>query len=91
METAYLLIAAFLLITLAGGIVRILRGPSAEDRMLAAQLFGTTGVAILLVLAPVVGRGLRDVALVFTLLAALNAAVFVRRGTADRSLRRERG
>jgi multicomponent Na+:H+ antiporter subunit F len=84
MESAYLTIAVILLLTLAGGLFRIVRGPSAEDRMLAAQLFGTTGVAVLLVLTPVVGPALRDVALVFILLAALNAAVFVRMGTADR-------
>jgi hypothetical protein len=47
--------------------------------MLAAQLFGTTGVAILLVLSGVSElRGLRDVALVFALLAPVNAIVFVR-------------
>jgi multicomponent Na+:H+ antiporter subunit F len=82
MDTAYQVVALLLLLTLAGGVIRILRGPTAEDRMLAAQLFGTTGVAVLLVLSPVVSPALRDVALVFTLLAALNAAVFVRRGRA---------
>lgn len=33
------------------GLVRIARGPTPADRMLAAQLFGTTGVAVLLLLA----------------------------------------
>jgi multicomponent Na+:H+ antiporter subunit F len=66
---------------LAGGLVRIVRGPSREDRMLAAQLFGTTGVAVLLLLAETTGQAsLRDVALVFTVLATVNAAVFVRHG-----------
>jgi multicomponent Na+:H+ antiporter subunit F len=70
--------ALFLLLTLVGGLARILRGPGRSDRMLAAQLFGTTGVAILLVLAEA-GKApaLRDVALVFALLAMVNAAVFV--------------
>jgi multicomponent Na+:H+ antiporter subunit F len=73
-----------LLLSLVGGLARILRGPTSADRMLAAQLFGTTGVAILLVLAEATGRAaLRDVALVFALLAVVNAAVFVRRADRD--------
>jgi multicomponent Na+:H+ antiporter subunit F len=66
---------------LAGGLVRIVRGPTREDRMLAALLFGTTGVAVLLLLAETTGdASLRDVALVFSVLATVNAAVFVRHG-----------
>jgi multicomponent Na+:H+ antiporter subunit F len=77
-----LAVAAALVASLAGGLVRIVRGPSRGDRMLAAQLFGTTGVAILLVIAEVVATpALRDVALVFTVLATVNAAVFVRHGS----------
>jgi multicomponent Na+:H+ antiporter subunit F len=72
-------LAFFLLLNVFGGLVRVLRGPTAADRMLAAQLFGTTGVAILLLLAEGLGQpALRDVALVFALLAAVAAAVFVR-------------
>jgi multicomponent Na+:H+ antiporter subunit F len=74
----YLGVAVFLLLTLLGGLVRILRGPTQGDRMLAAQLFGTTGVAILLLLAQALDRpALRDVALAFVLLAVVNAAMFV--------------
>lgn len=80
MAAFYAAIALFLLLNLAGGLVRILRGPAPADRMLAAQLFGTTGVAILLVLSAATDvRGLRDVALVFALLAPVNAIVFVTR------------
>jgi multicomponent Na+:H+ antiporter subunit F len=79
MTSFYYFFALFLLLTLVGGLARILRGPTRSDRMLAAQLFGTTGVAILLVLAEAAGRpALRDVALVFALLAVVNAVVFVR-------------
>jgi multicomponent Na+:H+ antiporter subunit F len=79
-------VAVVLLAALVGGLVRILRGPTRADRMLAAQLFGTTGVAVLLVLAEATGAGaLRDVALVFALLAALNAAVFARAAHRDRA------
>ena len=78
MSSFYLGVALFLLLTLGGGLVRILRGPAPADRMLAAQLFGTTGVAILLVLAAATEtRALRDVALAFALLGPVNAVVFV--------------
>lgn len=68
---------------------RVLRGPTAADRMLAAQLFGTTAVAILVLLAEGSDApALRDVALVFALLAAVTAVAFVRlpwskRGSGD--------
>ncbi len=80
MTAFYLGLASFLLITLAAGMWRILRGPSQADRMLAAQLFGTTAVAILLVLAQAMEQAaLRDVSLVFALLAAVTVVAFVRR------------
>jgi multicomponent Na+:H+ antiporter subunit F len=64
--------AAFLLATLLLGLVRVFRGPSSGDRMLAAQLIGTTGVGLLLLLWPVLGiPALVDVALVLALLAAV--------------------
>ena len=43
-----LALAFFLLLNIAAGLLRIVRGPTRVDRMLAAQLFGTTGVAVLL-------------------------------------------
>lgn len=73
-------VAAFLLLNLAAGLWRVMRGPTAADRMLAAQLFGTTAVAVLLVLAEATGDvSLRDIALVFALLAAVAAVAFVQR------------
>jgi multicomponent Na+:H+ antiporter subunit F len=69
--------AFFLLLNMIGGLWRVLRGPTPIDSMLAAQLFGTTGVAILLLLAPTVGAALHDVALVFALLAAVATVAFV--------------
>jgi multicomponent Na+:H+ antiporter subunit F len=78
-ETLYLAIAIFLLLNLLGGLVRILIGPARGDRMLAAQLFGTTGVAIVLLLSVALDRpALRDIALVIVLLAVINTVVFVR-------------
>lgn len=74
------LLALFLLLNLAVGLVRIWRGPTAADRMLVTQLFGTTGVAMLCLLAEATAEpALRDVALVLALLAAMATVVFVRR------------
>ena len=73
-------LALFLLLNLTGGLARVWRGPTPADRMLAAQLFGTTGVAIMLLLAEASSiAALRDVALVLALLTAMATVVFVRR------------
>ena len=67
-----------LLASLLAGLWRVLRGPSRADRMLAAQLFGTTGVAILVLLALASGTGaLLDVALTLAVLAAVSVVAFV--------------
>ena len=67
--------ALLLLATLLLGLVRVFRGPSTGDRMMAAQLMGTTGVGLLLLLQPVLGiPALVDVALVLALLAAVAVA-----------------
>ncbi|UHD14389.1 monovalent cation/H+ antiporter complex subunit F [Thiocapsa bogorovii] len=80
MSLLYLVLALVLIFTLAAGLWRILRGPTPADRMLAAQLFGTTAVAVLLLLAEASGHpAVRDVALVFALLAAVTMVAFVRR------------
>ncbi len=80
MQDFHLALAVFLLANLGAGLVRILRGPTPADRMLAAQLFGTTGVAVLLLLAEAQAlAALRDVALVVALLAAVSVIAFVRR------------
>lgn len=85
MQDLYVLLALFLLLNLGAGMWRVLRGPTVADRMLAAQLFGTTAVAILLLLAEAAASGaLRDVALVFALLAAVTAVAFVRRAVPKR-------
>ena len=73
-------VAAFLLLNLVAGLWRVMRGPTGADRMIAAQLFGTTAVAVLLLLAEGMAQSaLRDVALVFALLAAVAAVAFVQR------------
>jgi multicomponent Na+:H+ antiporter subunit F len=71
-------VALFLLGNMVAGFARVWRGPLPADRMLAAQLFGTTGVAIMVLLADALARpALRDVALVLALLAAMAVVVFV--------------
>jgi multicomponent Na+:H+ antiporter subunit F len=79
MDRFVLGVALFLLVNIFVGLYRVLRGPSPADRLIAAQLFGTTGVGILLLLA--VGMdvpGVVDIALVFALLAMVAAAAFAR-------------
>lgn len=72
--------ALWLLAMLLLGLLRIWRGPTSADRMLAAQLFGTTGVALLLILAQWQQQvALRDVALALALLSVLASVAFVTR------------
>jgi multicomponent Na+:H+ antiporter subunit F len=80
---ALLLSLAFLLLTLLLGLVRALRGPSLEDRLMSVLLFGIGGVAMLLLLALLLEMpALLDVALLLALLAAV-AAVAMTRQEAD--------
>jgi multicomponent Na+:H+ antiporter subunit F len=73
----------FILAILAVGLVRILRGPADADRMMAAQLIGTSGIAALLLLGTVSGvPAAVDVALTLALLAAFTSIAFVKKGTA---------
>lgn len=76
-------LALFLLLNLLAALVRAARDPTAADRMLAALLFGTTGVGVLLLLAHAgdgVSMPLVDTALVLALLAAIAGVAFARRG-----------
>jgi multicomponent Na+:H+ antiporter subunit F len=80
----YVWLATLILISVLVGLIRIFRGPTGADRMLAAQLLGTGGVAILLILAHALQiPSLVDVALVYALLAATAMVVFVRRHYQD--------
>lgn len=72
------LLASVLLFTILAGLWRVIRGPTPADRLLAVQLFGTAGTAILLLMATETGeRALQDVALVLALLAAVLSAALV--------------
>ena len=90
MNQFYIGLALFLLMNILAGLKRIIKGPSMGDRMLAIQLFGTTGVAILLLMAQVFAEpALRDVALVFALLAVLAMVAYVRLVGPEAQIHRE--
>ena len=78
--SVYLSIATgILLLVLLAGLLRVMRGPTQADRMLAAQLFGTVGVAVLMLLAVLQEQpALLNAALVLALLAPLMLIAFVK-------------
>ena len=82
---ALLLISlVLLLVTLLLGLLRALRGPGLEDRMMSVLLFGTGGVAMLLLMAVLLAMpSLLDVALMLALLGAVAAAAMTRPETDD--------
>lgn len=76
--------ATLILLSVAAGFWRVWRGPSAADRMMAAQLVGTGGVAATMLLAAAGPRwAMLDAALVLALLAAIAAVAFVKARTPD--------
>ncbi len=77
------IVAIVLLASLGGALWRVWRGPSPADRMMAAQLVGTGGVAVLVVLAALQDWTLLVVALALALLAALAAVGFVKAESPD--------
>jgi len=87
MNTLLILAALILTASLMLGLVRVFIGPSLEDRMLSAQLVGTSGVGLLLLL----GRLLElpsslDLALVLALLAAVSVVALSRRHNTGEAL-----
>jgi multicomponent Na+:H+ antiporter subunit F len=70
----------FILAVLAVGLVRILRGPGDADRIMAAQLIGSGGIAALLLLGGLSGvPAAIDVALTLALLATFASIAFVKK------------
>jgi multicomponent Na+:H+ antiporter subunit F len=79
-SAVFILIALVLLVSMAAGLVRVVIGPSPADRMMAVQLLGTSGIAILLLLSAALDvPALTDVGLIFALLAAVSVAALTRR------------
>ncbi len=80
MPAIFLGLALVLLVTMTAGLLRIVIGPSPADRMMAAQLLGTSGIGVLVLLAPALQMpALIDVGLIFALLAAVSVTAFTRR------------
>lgn len=80
MTLILLFLVLVLMASMIVGLIRVVSGPTQSDRMLAAQLMGTIGVGILLLLAKALDRpALVDLALVFALLAAITGIAFVKR------------
>jgi len=74
--------ATVVLIMVAVGLMRILRGPGDADRLMAVNLLGTGGIATLLLLGAAVGiDSVVDVALTLALLAAFATIAFVKAST----------
>ncbi len=84
MSVLYSSAAVALLLTIVVGLSHVFRQPGRADSLLAALLFGSTGVALVLVLGKALGmeRAL-DIALVFALLAGVLGVAFVMRGWPD--------
>jgi multicomponent Na+:H+ antiporter subunit F len=77
--TEILLAAAFIvLLSVLAGLWRVLRGPRRADRLMAAQLLCTGGIAALLLAAGAYGEdAILDVALLLALLGAFASVAFV--------------
>ncbi|GAO29946.1 monovalent cation/H+ antiporter complex subunit F [Geofilum rubicundum] len=72
MDLFFTIVVVFLLLNIALGLIRVWRGPTVADRLLTTQLFGTTGMAVLLVLAgSLEDPDLLNVAITFNVLAIL--------------------
>lgn len=80
MSFVLLLAGVVLLGSIVAGLVFVTRARSGAEMVLAALLLGTTGVALILVLARALGLAHgTDVALVLALLAAVLGVTFVMR------------
>lgn len=78
MNSWYLFFAGVVLASVLAGLVRVFRGPTRADAMLAAQLCGTAGVAVFLLLAHGMDNlFLYDVALALAMVSAVAVVAFV--------------
>ena len=78
MNEVLLAASGLILLAVALGLARVLRGPSEVERLMALQLLGTGGIAALLLVAYATNvPGVDDVALGLALLAAFAAIAFV--------------
>jgi multicomponent Na+:H+ antiporter subunit F len=71
--------AAFVVLMVALGLVRVAVGPGRAERMMAAQLLGTGAIGALLLFGAAAGEpAVFDVALTLALLAAFASIAFVK-------------
>jgi multicomponent Na+:H+ antiporter subunit F len=79
-----LMFAGLVLLAVAASLIRIYRGPTPADRMMGAQLAGTGGIAIVMLIAFAGANwAALDVGLILALLAAFAAVGFVKAASAD--------
>lgn len=69
--------AALIILSAFIGLVRVLRGPTRADRLLATQLLSTAGIGALLLLSAAGAPSLIDVALILALVGAFASVAFV--------------
>jgi len=80
--------ALLLLVAMALGLVRALRGPTVFDRILAVNMIGTATVALISTLGFVVGRDdLVDIALIYALISFTSTLAVLRFGDHERAQR----
>jgi multicomponent Na+:H+ antiporter subunit F len=73
--------AGLIFLSVAVGLVRVLHGPTPADRMMAAQLLGTGGIAGMLLLAEASEvAAVVDVALVLAVVSGFAGIAFTRAG-----------
>jgi len=71
--------AAFVVLMVALGLVRVARGPGRAERMMAAQLLGSGAIGAPLLVGAASGeRAMFDVALTLALLSAFASIAFVK-------------
>jgi multicomponent Na+:H+ antiporter subunit F len=75
--------AGLVLLAVAASLTRIWQGPTPADRIMGAQIAGTGGIAVVLLIGFGAGQAALDVALVLALLAAFASVGFVKGASAD--------
>lgn len=79
-DLALVAVAVVLVACIVAGLWRGVRGPTAEDRLTAFVLLGTSGAALFIVLASALDvPALRDVAITVVALATVAVVVYTRR------------
>lgn len=84
MTDVLLVFASLVLLAVAASLTRIWHGPTPADRIMGAQIAGTGGIAVVLLVGFAGARAAAlDVALVLALLAAFASVGFVKAASAD--------